>query len=94
VAAARSIAGQPALEQGRTATANLPHPARRKLRSLSNAGIDPTLHLDKLALSEEVEYLGTGRNIFSAESEPAHIEVPAAGAPFRPAQRERGSGRA
>jgi hypothetical protein len=65
----------PASPSARPAAGTTASAAAVEAQKLSNAGIDPTIHFDKIAQSEEVEYEGSGRNIFSADSAPVAIPV-------------------
>jgi hypothetical protein len=82
VATAPALQNPPAPAAAQSGATSSSHPSGNEAQRLSNAGIDPALHFDKLAESEDVEYSGSGRNIFSADSIPVSIPKPIA--PIRP----------
>ena len=69
--AVRAVPAQARLQANADSAAN--QPPGTEAQRIGFASIDPVLHFDKLVQSEDVDYKGTGRNIFSAESAPPVI---------------------
>ena len=77
-------AAAPVASQNNAAPVPYPSPATaaRTVGTTSSA-LDPTLHMDAMLVTESLEYSGSGRNIFSANSAPV-VTIPEPVAAARP----------
>ncbi|HEY4381961.1 MAG TPA: hypothetical protein VGN01_16555 [Acidobacteriaceae bacterium] len=81
VATAPAVAA-PASGPATPAAADRGHVA--KTVGTTSAGLDPTLHMDAMLVSESITYAGSGRNIFSMNSAPPPVVIQKPVAPPRP----------
>jgi len=63
----------PAASTGTTVTTSRTSGPAAKVVGTTSAGLDPTLHMDAMLVSESVTYSGSGRNIFSGNSAPTVV---------------------
>jgi hypothetical protein len=70
--AASNVPAPIAQNSARPAARRTPAPGKKEKAPQS---LDPTLHLEQLALAEQIKYEGSGRNIFVAQ---ADVEIPKA----------------
>ncbi len=85
VATPTASAGQDAAGGANENAAARPTAAGNAARRVAggSAALDPALHMDAMLASEQVEYSGAGRNIFSPYSAPP-VVIPKSIAPARP----------
>jgi hypothetical protein len=83
IASTTTVANTPATGS-QASPANAPRPGARRSSGSAPAkkerpaqSLDPTLHLQQLALAEQIKYEGSGRNIFVAQADPV-IPLPLA----------------
>jgi hypothetical protein len=56
-------------------SSNPPSGSAAKPLGTTSAALDPTLHMEAMLVTESLEYSGSGRNIFSANSAPAPVVI-------------------
>ncbi|MGA1983696.1 MAG: hypothetical protein ABSG84_14670 [Acidobacteriaceae bacterium] len=83
--ATETTEGTPARAVENTAAESTPPIAGRAAKAVgaSSSTLDPTLHMEAMLVSEQVEYSGNGRNIFSPNSAPPPVVIPKAVASAR-----------
>jgi hypothetical protein len=64
----------PAAVAGNNPATAAPGAAAKQVGTTS-AALDPTLHMEAMLVTESLEYSGSGRNIFSANSAPAPVVI-------------------